>query len=808
MVCPGRVRQIRVAVLAVIIACLVHVGPAVAGTVRLAWDPNTEPTLAGYVLVYGPSSGVYTSAVNLPSSAQTHEISLPDGTYFFAIRAFDSAGAQSGYSNEVRVDLGGSVPGASQPRITLLSPAVGPAAGGTTVTIDGSDFRSGAIVRFGNQAATVLSLTSTRIVALTPAQTPGVVALSVVNSDGQGVQLAHAFTYQAAAPAITSIAPIQGPVSGNTDITITGANFQPGVSVSMDGLTATVVSVTATRVVVRTPARRAGVVGLILTNPDSQSASRASAYTYVDGGPAITHVLPPRGPMAGGNTITIVGSGLDNATVSFGGAAASVVSRATSMMVVRVPAHAAGEVDVVVSADGLSSTAARAYTFEDPDAPFVRYFAEGASSSFFDTRFALANPHAESLPVTVTFTDTMGMATPMQVTIPAMSRVTIDGGNMPALASDAFATMFSSPKVLGIERTMQWAGGHLAYGSHSDTGVAAPRTSWFLAEGATTNGFDTFYLLQNPTTTQAQIRVQYLLATGERIEKMYPLAPLSRANIWVNKDDPRLESAEMSATITSLNDVPIVVERSMYRSNGNELFSAGHNSAAIDAPALRWFLAEGATGGAFDEFVLIANPNAEPATLRVSYLRGGKAPLVKTYVADPHSRLTIWVDHEAPELAAAEVSIVVESTTPTPIVVERAMWWGATPGGPWIEAHNSSGVTSTASRWLVADGESGGPGEAVTYVLVANTGNAPATVRFTLLSESGVGRTLQDVISANGRYTIDVAGAFPEARGTRFSLLVEGADPTAPLVVERASYTSTSSTPWAAGTNSLAVPLP
>ena len=141
------------------------------------------------------------------------------------------------------------------------------------------------------------------------------------------------------------------------------------------------------------------------------------------------------------------------------------------------------------------------------------------------------------------------------------------------------------------------------------------------------------------------------------------MAPLSRTNIWVNKEDPALAAAEMSATMTSLNDVPVVVERSMYRNNGNELFSAGHNSAAVDAPALRWFLAEGATGGTFDEFVLIANPNATAANLKVSYLRAGKAPIVKNYVAAAQSRLTIWVDQEAPDLRAAEVSVMVESLT-------------------------------------------------------------------------------------------------------------------------------------------------
>ena len=246
----------------------------------------------------------------------------------------------------------------------------------------------------------------------------------------------------------------------------------------------------------------------------------------------------------------------------------------------------------------------------------------------------------------------------------------------------------------------------------------------------------------------------------------------------------------------------------MYRNNGVEVFSAGHNSAAVDAPALRWFLAEGATGGTFDEFVLIANPNATAAQLKVSYLRAGKAPIVKSHVAAPQSRLTIWVDQEHPDLADAEVSVVVESLTATPIVVERSMWWRASAAGEWIEAHNSRGVTTTAPRWLVADGEAGGAAQASTYVLVANTATTAATVRFTLLTEHGGTRAIQDVVSGNGRYSLDVAATFPEVAHARFSVLVESVSGSAPLVVERASYTSTPTTPWAAGTNSLAVPLP
>ena len=89
-----------------------------------------------------------------------------------------------------------------------------------------------------------------------------------------------------------------------------------------------------------------------------------------------------------------------------------------------------------------------------------------------------------------------------------------------------------------------------------------------------------------------------------------------------------------------------------------------------------------------------------------------------------------------------------------------------------------------------------------------STAAASAKVTFTLLTETGVTRTVRETVTANGRYSMDVAGTFPEARGTRFSVLVEGVSSTAALVVERASYSSTPTTTWAAGTNSLAMPLP
>lgn len=790
----------------------ISVAPAAAGSVRLVWDANAESDLAGYVVVYGTTSRVYTRSAQVGAQSTTYDVTgLNAGrTYYFAVRAFNVGGLESALSNEVAVTLPGQ--GISAPTIAGVSPSTGPAAGGTTVSITGTNFASGASVRFGASVGQILQLTTTSLSVRTPAGAGGPVSVSVTNPDGGTATRTSAFTYQLStdAPVITTVEPARGAPEGGNAVTVNGGPFGIGTSVAFDGQTATVLSAASDRVTVRVPAHAPGSVSVLVRNAAGQSVSKAGGYTYDANAPVVTGLSPAAGPMTGETTVTITGVRFTpDATVRFDGVLGDIISVSPTTIIALTPAHNAGVTDVTVSSGALSAVLAGGFTFEDSESAteFVRYFAEGASGEFFRTRFALANPHAQPVDVTATFTDTRGVATTMTLTVPATGRATIDESNRPALASDAFATRFKTDREIGIDRTMLWAGGGEAYGAHSETGIAAPRTSWLVAEGATIGGLNLFYLLQNPTDQTAEVQVQYLLSTGTVIEKTHTVAPMARTNIWVNKDDPALASAEMSATFTSLNDVPIVVERSMYRNTGGELFTAGHNSAAVAEPALRWFLAEGATGGTFDMFVLIANPNPAAAELQVSYLRAGSAPIVKTYQAAPLSRMTLWVDQEDPALASAEVSVVVESVNATPVVVERAMWWRGSSGSEWTEAHNSAGVTATASRWVVADGEAGGSTNATTFVLVANTGPEPAGVRFTLLGEDGTTHTIDDVVSGNGRYSLDVAAAFAEARNQRFSVLVESLSGSAPLVVERATYWDAGGITWAAGTNSLGMPL-
>jgi hypothetical protein len=73
-----------------------------AAQVRLTWNSNTEEDLAGYKVYYGVSSRDYHGYVDVGNQIEVAVPGLEDGvTYYFAATAYDLAGNEGGYSNEV-----------------------------------------------------------------------------------------------------------------------------------------------------------------------------------------------------------------------------------------------------------------------------------------------------------------------------------------------------------------------------------------------------------------------------------------------------------------------------------------------------------------------------------------------------------------------------------------------------------------------------------------------------------------------------------------------------------------------------------
>jgi hypothetical protein len=433
----------------------------------------------------------------------------------------------------------------------------------------------------------------------------------------------------------------------------------------------------------------------------------------------------------------------------------------------------------------------------------TRYFAEGAATAFFDTRFALVNPGTAAANTLLRFLKADGTTVTHAVRLNGLTRTTISPKALEGMAAAEFSTVIESDQELVADRTMSWNAS--GYGSHAEAGIAAPSTTWYLAEGATHSGFDLFYLVQNANDQPANVHVKYLLPSGAPIEKDYTVAPRSRFNVWVDAEDDRLSSVDVSAVITT--DRPTIVERAMYLSSRGQTFDAGHESASVTAPATEWFLAEGATGSFFDLFVLIANPSSTTAQVEATFLLPSGQTIIKNYPVAANSRFNIWVDTEDPKLASTAVSTIIKSTNGVPIIVERSMWWPGPTAASWQEAHNSPGSTSTGTRWTLAEGEAGGARATETYILVANTSAFAGSVKVRLLFEDGTAAEKTFPIGANSRFNVNAAADFPSSVGRRFGALVESlGSPAARIIVERAMYSNAGGSMWAAGTNALASP--
>ena len=472
--------------------------------------------------------------------------------------------------------------------------------------------------------------------------------------------------------------------------------------------------------------------------------------------------------------------------------------------------------------DGLTNTQ-EYYAGTHPRGFHTRYLAEGATSDLFDTRLALLNVSGLASAV-VRFRRGDGSSPPdlldpygdRVLQFNGLSRRTVDVKAVPGMSRAEFSTVVESDRPIVVDRLMTWDAS--GYGSHADTATAAPSHTWYLAEGATHGGFQLFYLLQNPNPVSVPVLVTYLRpAPAPPLTKLYTVGPSSRFNIWVN-DEARRDSALAALAETAVSSVlastyPIFVERAMYLTRGGVLYEAGHESAAVPSPAAHWFLAEGATGPYFDEFILVANPDIAVAQIDVRYLLPDGTVLAKAYAVPPQSRIDIWVNEETfpglgHALAGTALSATIHSTNDVGVIVERAMWWPR-PSNHWLEAHNSAGATATGVVWALAEGESGGPRGSETYILVANTSAVEGRVRVTLAYEGGGTHAIEVPLLPNSRTNVPaIEEWFPGITGKRFGALIESIGTTpAQIVVERAMYSNANGVHWAAGTNAVATRL-
>jgi hypothetical protein len=124
-----------IAISLILFLALLFLSTKSVAQIRLAWDPNTEPDVAGYQIYYGTASRSYGYSIDVGNVTTYTLLDLTQGvTYYIALTAYDSANNKSDYSNEVS----GTVTETISPPNVLNGPTSGTPGQPCTYTTGGS----------------------------------------------------------------------------------------------------------------------------------------------------------------------------------------------------------------------------------------------------------------------------------------------------------------------------------------------------------------------------------------------------------------------------------------------------------------------------------------------------------------------------------------------------------------------------------------------------------------------------------------------------------------------------------------------
>lgn len=298
------------------------------------------------------------------------------------------------------------------------------------------------------------------------------------------------------------------------------------------------------------------------------------------------------------------------------------------------------------------------------------FFAEGYTGPGFHTWLLLANPGDETAEVEVSYllegdepvVRTYSVAPSSRYTVFLNEVEGLDPGNMGIKYRSLNGAKVAAERAVYFDYMGRIRGGHCSQAIDSSS------TELYLSEGYTGGDFDTWILLANPGTEEAEVRITFLLQGGGTVVEGRTIPPLSR--LTVNAAEV-VGDQSFGVEITSLNGVGVVAERAMYFAYDGDR-RGGHCSAAVDGPSTRSFLAEGYTGGAFDTWILLANPNEAATSVSVSFYREDGTVIPYQANLPGKSRFTLKAN-EVGGLEGCSFSLQVESDLP--ILAERSMYF-------------------------------------------------------------------------------------------------------------------------------------
>ena len=388
------------------------------------------------------------------------------------------------------------------------------------------------------------------------------------------------------------------------------------------------------------------------------------------------------------------------------------------------------------------------------------YLAEGSTNGGFETWILVQNPGYVTAHVHLTYMTPQGKKTGPTVNLQPGSRKSFNVADTVPNTWEVSTTVTSNEGVVA-ERAMY--GPSRAWG-HNSIGSSSSSKSWYLAEGCTNGGFETWVLVQNPRASAADVSLTYMTPQGQKAGPSLRLPPYSRKSFNVADTVPN--TWEVSTTVTSKQ--PVIAERSVYWNNRK----GGHESLGVSNPSKNWYLAEGSTAGGFETWILVQNPGGSSASVNLSYMTEKGQVAGPHLNLPPHSRQTVNVASVVPNTWSVSTRV----TSKQPVIAERAVYWNNR-----IEGHDSIGTTAPATEWFLAEGSTGAGFE--TWVLVQNPNGSAATVNLLYMTPDGLIPGPSVDIAAHSRVTFNVADQVADVYEVSTDVISN-----IPVIAERAMY--------------------
>jgi tyrosinase len=163
----------------------------------------------------------------------------------------------------------------------------------------------------------------------------------------------------APAPSVSGLNSATGTNGGGTSVVITGAGFMGATAVAFGPSPAATFTVDSDTQITATSPAGTGTVDITVTTPvGTSAASGTDQFTYTAPQPVVTAISPTSGTTAGGDTVTLTGTGFTGATaVAFGPSPAATFTVDSDTQITATSPAGTGTVDITVTTPaGVSPT--------------------------------------------------------------------------------------------------------------------------------------------------------------------------------------------------------------------------------------------------------------------------------------------------------------------------------------------------------------------------------------------------------------------------------------------------------------------